>query len=187
MQRFGRRHRPFYRINAIEKRTARNGKVIENLGHYDPMHPDEAAQVVLKPEPIRAWLDKGAQPSETVRDLLATHDILNAAEMAAWEADRLAMRERTTCKQAVKAIEAIIAEIGKIEGDADTTPMSNMAKKALTAAKATVSLGKTEEAGKAQAEAQKQLDAAKAAVPAPAPEPEAPAEEASADEAPAAE
>lgn len=179
MQRFGRRHRPFYRINAIDQRTRRNGKVIENLGHYDPMHPDEAAQVVLKPEPIRAWLDKGAQPSETVRDLLATHDILNAEEMAAWEAGRLEMRNRTTCKQAVKAIEGIIAEIDKIEGDADTTPMSNMAKKALTAAKATVSLGKTDDAAKAQADAQKQIDAAKAAVP--APEPEAPAEEAAAE------
>lgn len=176
MQRFGRRHRPFFRINAIDQRTRRNGKVIENLGHYDPMHPDESAQVVLKPEKIRAWLDKGAQPSETVRDLLAAHEVLNDSEKADWEADRAKDRDRTTCKQAVKAIEAIIAEIEGIEGDADTTPMANMAKKALTAAKATVSGGDTKAAESAKAEAEKQRDAAKAAAPAPEPEPEPEAE-----------
>ncbi|MFG0305105.1 MAG: 30S ribosomal protein S16 [Phycisphaerales bacterium JB040] len=173
MQRFGRRHRPFFRINAIDQRTRRNGKVIENLGHYDPMHPDEASQVVLKPEKIRVWLDKGAQPSETVRDLLATHDVLNETEKAAWEADRAKDRDRTACKQAAKAIEDIIAEIDAIEGDADTTAMSNAAKKALTAAKASVSAGDTKAAEAARAEAEKQRDAAKAAVPAPEPEAEA--------------
>ena len=176
MQRFGRRHRPFFRINAIDQRTRRNGKVIENLGHYDPMHPEADKQVVLKPEQIRAWLDKGAQPSDTVRDLLGSHGILNDAEKAAWEADREVNRNRSTCKGAEKAIEAIIAEIEGIEGDADTTPMANMAKKALTAAKAAVVKADPTAAEAAKADAEKQLAAAKAAVPAPEPEPEAEAE-----------
>ena len=48
MTRIGRRHRPFFRINAIESRNPRDGKIIEKLGHYDPLEKDEGKQVVVK-------------------------------------------------------------------------------------------------------------------------------------------
>lgn len=75
MKRMGRRHRPFYRINAMDARSPRDGKVIEELGRYDPLEPDESKQVVLKTERIQYWLNEGAQPSETVANLLRKHGI----------------------------------------------------------------------------------------------------------------
>jgi len=70
LQRMGRRHRPFYRIGACDARTPRDGRMIENLGYYDPLAKEEEKQVVLKEERIRYWLSQGAQPSKTVADIL---------------------------------------------------------------------------------------------------------------------
>ena len=71
----GRRHRPFYRINAMDSRSPRDGRVLEELGYYDPIEPDESKQVKLKEDRIRYWLSKGAQPSETVSHILRKHGI----------------------------------------------------------------------------------------------------------------
>jgi small subunit ribosomal protein S16 len=73
----GRTHRPFYRLNAVDKRTQRDGKIIENLGWFDPVAKDESKQVELKVDRIKHWLSVGAQPSDTVADLLAKHDIID--------------------------------------------------------------------------------------------------------------
>ena len=70
MTRMGRRHRPFFRINAVESRTPRDGKILEKLGHYDPLEKDPQKQVVLNIERVRHWLDSGAIPSDTVSQLL---------------------------------------------------------------------------------------------------------------------
>jgi len=70
LKRFGRRNRPFYRINAIDQRTARDGKVIEQLGWYDPINKDESKQFFVKKERAAYWLSVGAQPSETVASIL---------------------------------------------------------------------------------------------------------------------
>lgn len=186
MQRLGRKHRPYYRINAVDSRTRDQGKVIENLGYYDPMHPDQDKQIVLKEEPIKAWLAKGAQPSDTVRDMLARADILDDKAKAAWEADREVARQRVEARQAVKAIEAIVAELDKLAGDAegDITAQVNEAKKQLNIAKVTVTKADNAKASAAQAAAEKARDDAKAAAAKPAEE--APAEEPS-EEAPAEE
>lgn len=75
LQRMGRRHRPFYRINAMDRRSARDSTSIERLGHYDPLEADKSKQVVLKADRIRYWLSVGAQPSETVASLLKNNGI----------------------------------------------------------------------------------------------------------------
>ena len=75
MMRIGRRHRPFFRINAVEGRNPQCGRIIEKLGHYDPIAKDETKQVVLNTERIKAWLQKGAVPSESVSDILRKHGI----------------------------------------------------------------------------------------------------------------
>lgn len=67
----GRRHKPFFRLNAIDTRTPRDGKIIEKLGHYDPIEKDPAKQLVLKKDRIEYWLGVGAVPSETVAELIA--------------------------------------------------------------------------------------------------------------------
>lgn len=178
MQRFGRTHRPFYRINAIDQRTRRNGRVLENLGFYNPMEKDADKQLVLKTEEIKAWLDKGAQPSDTVRDMLGNAGLLDDKMKAEWEKQRAINNNRGECKKAVKAIEGIVAELDKMAGDseADLTPFVNTAKKNLNMAKSTVANAKADDAAKFHKAAE---DAkAKAAAAQPAPEPE-PAEEAS--------
>jgi len=70
LKRLGRRHRPFYRVAAMDSRAKRDGRVIEELGHYDPIAKEEEAQVSLKLERIDYWLSMGAQPSDTVRRLI---------------------------------------------------------------------------------------------------------------------
>jgi small subunit ribosomal protein S16 len=85
MQRLGRRNRPFYRINAVEKQTRRNGPVIESLGWYDPIAADPAKQLNINEERMKHWLSKGAQPSDTMRDILAKRGLV---DVKTWEADR---------------------------------------------------------------------------------------------------
>ena len=70
MTRIGRRHRPFFRINAVESRTPRDGRILEKLGHYDPIEKDPAKQIVLNRQRTEYWLEKGAIPSDTVSQIL---------------------------------------------------------------------------------------------------------------------
>ena len=76
MKSFGRRHRPFFRICAMDTRTPRDGRAIEELGHYDPMVKDLAARAVLEVDRLRYWLSVGAQPSEKVAAILKRHCLL---------------------------------------------------------------------------------------------------------------
>jgi len=75
LKRVGRRHRPAYRVTAVDSRRARDSKVIEELGWYDPLKPQEDQQVELKKERIEYWLSVGAQPSDTVRALLKRQSV----------------------------------------------------------------------------------------------------------------
>jgi small subunit ribosomal protein S16 len=64
MKQMGRTHRHYYRIVAIDARQPRDGKVIEELGVYDPHVPETDARVKLKPSRIKYWQSVGAKPSE---------------------------------------------------------------------------------------------------------------------------
>lgn len=70
LRRLGRKNRAFFRLNAIDSRSPRDGRVIEELGHYDPCEKDKAKQFVAVLDRCKYWLDKGAIPSETVSSLL---------------------------------------------------------------------------------------------------------------------
>jgi small subunit ribosomal protein S16 len=70
MKRLGRKNRPFYRICATDGRAPRDGKVIEELGHYDPMVKETDARAVLNRDRIDYWLSVGAQPSDKVSVLI---------------------------------------------------------------------------------------------------------------------
>ncbi|MHC4674877.1 MAG: 30S ribosomal protein S16, partial [Planctomycetota bacterium] len=63
-------HRPSFRVTAVDVRASRDGRVLEELGYYDPANKNPDLQLNLKRERIEYWLSVGAQPSETVRDLL---------------------------------------------------------------------------------------------------------------------
>jgi len=71
----GRRNRPFFRINAVESRTPRDGKILEKLGHYDPLEKDATKQIVLKRDRIEYWLSQGAIPSDTASEILVRNGI----------------------------------------------------------------------------------------------------------------
>lgn len=70
MKKLGRKHRPYYRIVAIDGRQPRDGRIIEELGSYDPMVKETDKRVRLRPERIRYWMGVGALPSEKVAVLL---------------------------------------------------------------------------------------------------------------------
>jgi len=71
LKRFGRRHRASFRINAVDIRKSRDGRVIEELGFYDPIAKDPNRQLRVNRERVEYWLGVGAQPSETVKNLLS--------------------------------------------------------------------------------------------------------------------
>ncbi len=77
MSRIGRRHRPFFRINAVDGRTPGNGKILEKIGHYDPIEKNIEKQIVLNTERVKYWLDKGAIPSDSVSQILLRKGISN--------------------------------------------------------------------------------------------------------------
>jgi len=70
MKQLGRKHRPFYRICVMDSRTPRDGRVLEELGTYDPMVPDTDARAILRGDRIDHWLSVGAQPSDKVKVLI---------------------------------------------------------------------------------------------------------------------
>ena len=70
LKRMGRSNGAFFRLNAIDSRSPRDGRVIEQLGYYDPRNKDQAKQFVAKLDRCRYWLDTGAVPSGTVSSLL---------------------------------------------------------------------------------------------------------------------
>ena len=78
MKMMGRKHRPYFRIVAIDSRQPRDGRVIEELGSYDPMIKDTDQRVKLKPDRIKYWISVGALPSEKCAVLFKKY-------MAKWE------------------------------------------------------------------------------------------------------
>jgi len=85
MKSMGRRHRPFFRICAMDTRTPRDGRAIEELGHYDPMSRNPETQTVLNADRIRYWLSVGAQPSDKVAAILRKHKVTKPAPGEPWE------------------------------------------------------------------------------------------------------
>jgi small subunit ribosomal protein S16 len=66
LKRFGTKKRPYYRIVVMDKLAPRDGKTIEELGYYHPIEKEDK-QIVFDAEKAKAWLDKGAAVSDTVR------------------------------------------------------------------------------------------------------------------------
>ncbi len=76
LKRMGRRHKPSYRVAVVDGRRARDSKVLEEVGSFDPMVADESRQAVLKADRIQYWIGVGAQPSDTVRRLLVNQGVI---------------------------------------------------------------------------------------------------------------
>ena len=103
MKRMGRTHRPFYRVCAIDGRRPRDGRVIEELGTYDPMVKETDARAQLKGDRIDYWLSVGAQPSDKVKVLIKKYGSSGThleAQRAAM--DRLSIRPSAPPPKAVE-------------------------------------------------------------------------------------
>lgn len=171
MKRFGRKGRPFYRICATDIRAPRDGRVIEELGYYDPTVMETDARVVLDGERIAYWLGVGAQPSPKVSVLIkkygkdgshldAQQQALNrlagrkamaitqaqesARKAAAAEAKRREEEEATRKAEAEAAAQAAAAEAAAAE--ATTAESSATTEEASTAEPAAASDAATEAA-----------------------------------------
>jgi len=70
MKKMGRRHRPFFRLCATDARTPRDGRVLEELGTYDPLVPEVDARALLNADRIAYWLSVGAQPTDKAAVLI---------------------------------------------------------------------------------------------------------------------
>ena len=68
LKRMGAHKKPFYRVVVADSRTPRNGKVIEEIGTYDPLK--DPSEIIIDNEAAKRWLANGAQPTDTVRALL---------------------------------------------------------------------------------------------------------------------
>ena len=68
LTRMGAKKKPFYRIVVMEKRSKRDGRFVESIGYYDPCR--NPADVKIDRERVDYWIERGAQPSDTVRSLI---------------------------------------------------------------------------------------------------------------------
>jgi small subunit ribosomal protein S16 len=73
LTRIGGRKDPVWRVVVADQRSPRDGRVIETVGHYNAQ--TDPSTIVLDEERIRAWLQQGARPTDTVRKLLKTQNI----------------------------------------------------------------------------------------------------------------
>ncbi len=129
MKKMGRTHRPFYRVCAMDKRSPRDGRVIEELGTYDPSVPETDARVTLKADRIDYWLSVGAQPSDKVAVLIKKYGTEGTHLDAQKEAlERLAKRKEynpapeAPAKQKKKKKEEAKAEEPAAEAPAEEAP-----------------------------------------------------------------
>lgn len=67
LNRMGAKKRPFYRVVVADSRAPRDGRFIEIIGHYNPIA--DPVELVVDKEKAKDWLEKGAQPSDTVKRL----------------------------------------------------------------------------------------------------------------------
>lgn len=74
LKRMGSKKAPFYRIVVADSRSPRDGRFIETVGTYNPLK--NPAEVKLEEENILDWLQKGAQPSDTVRNILSQAGVM---------------------------------------------------------------------------------------------------------------
>lgn len=126
MKKMGRTHAPFYRVCAVDARKPRDGRVIEELGYYDPMVPETDARAILKGDRIDYWVGVGAQPSDKVAVLIKKYGSAGThleAQKAAIE--RLGRRKQYVAPVAAakapapQAEQAAPAETGAAEAAAD--------------------------------------------------------------------
>lgn len=183
LRRMGKKKQPFYRIVAIDSRTARDGRYIENLGTYDPLK--NPAEITVQEDRALYWLGQGAQPSDTVKSFLKRKGILlkwhlmkrgvdDAAieeGMKKWEVLQLERQKRLEALSEQRKREVKKADKETTEAKADTaeqeTNVAEDVKEATVAEESTPEVEKeTRETNEVKSEAE-EVSAAEQEKPAP--------------------
>jgi small subunit ribosomal protein S16 len=124
MKKMGRTHRPYFRIVAMDKRSPRDGRVIEELGTYDPMCPETDARVSLKSDRVDYWVSVGAQPSDKVAVLIKKY----GTEGTHLDAQKEALERLSKRKEYTPALEPVKpAKKKKEEPKAEAEPAAEAA------------------------------------------------------------
>lgn len=132
MARGGARKRPFYRIQVADCRCPRDGRYIERIGHYDPL-ADGEGNLSLDMGRVAHWMERGAIPSQTVKELM--HRLENPEQAAKKRKAKEAVKReklRVAAKAAKMAAKAQEAE--KEEAAAEPEPVVAVEAEAKTAA-----------------------------------------------------
>ena len=117
LKKMGRTHRPFYRVCAMDARSPRDGRVIEQLGTYDTSVPETDARAILKGDRIAYWLSVGAQPSPKVATLIKKYGTDGTHLEAQKEAISKLSDRRGKAIEAARAAAASV-EMPKVEAPA---------------------------------------------------------------------
>ena len=150
MKKMGKAHRAFFRICASDKRAPRDGRVLEELGTYDPALPETDARARFKAERVAYWLGVGAQPSEKVAILIKKYGP-NGTHL---EAQEKAIAKLTAPKSVPVAGPAVVPPKKVREEEAAKKAAEEAAKQAADdAAAAAAAPAETAEAAPAEAEA----------------------------------
>lgn len=153
LTRVGATKRPAYRVIAIDKRRSRDGRALEILGFYDPL--TEPATVQLETEKIKAWIGKGAQPSETVVKLM------RQAEKAATAGAEAEKPKRATRPAKPKASSKAAAK-AKVKAEAAAEAEAQPAAEPRTEAEAPADVETVSAEAEAEPEAEVQPEASDA-------------------------
>lgn len=139
LARGGAKKRPYYRIVVADSRAPRDGRFIEKIGSYNPMLPKDGQRVQLDMEKVKAWIAKGAQPTDRVGRFI--HEV---------EADAWKWEQGNNPKKAEPGQKAKEREAEKAEKEAELKAAQEEAE---AAAKAEAEAPAEEEAPAAEAEA----------------------------------
>ena len=126
LKKMGRTHRPFFRVCAMDQRSPRDGRVIEQLGTYDPMVPDTDARAILNGERINYWLSVGAQPTPKVATLIKKYGTDGSHLEAQAEAISKLSGRRATAIESARAAAAKV-ELPKAEPEPTEAPAEETA------------------------------------------------------------
>ena len=95
LKRMGAKQKPFYRVIVADSRSPRDGRFIESVGTYDPIKKDN--NITINEERVNYWLDNGAQPTDTVKNILS-----KAGVWATYKNSKVKKAEKTTKKSTKK-------------------------------------------------------------------------------------
>jgi small subunit ribosomal protein S16 len=151
----GRKRRPIYGIVAADARSPRDGRYIEDLGRYKPIA--EPAVVELNAERVHYWLDQGAQPTDTVRNILSREGILLERHLAVKGKTPEEITETLAQWRAEKALNVKV----KTTPEARRKAMLKAEKERVAAEEAELAKARAEADAKAEAEAKAKAEAAR--------------------------